>query len=121
VDLAAIKSASEVLKGGGAVLISPEGTRSPIYALQHAQEGLAFLATRTGAAIVPTAIEGTPDIVSALRRLRRAKVRVTLGPAFVMDTGGGRADRARLEQLTHDAMHRLAVLLPAHMRGVYGP
>lgn len=118
VDLAAIKAATEVLKGGGAVLISPEGTRSPTHALQHAQEGLAFLATRSGAAIVPAAITGTPEIFNGVH-LRRARVTVTLGAPFTMDTGGARADRARLAALTDDAMRRLAALLPPAMRGVY--
>jgi 1-acyl-sn-glycerol-3-phosphate acyltransferase len=120
VDLQAIKAASEVLNEGGVVLISPEGTRSKTGGLIRAQEGLAFLATRTQATLVPVAIVGSPDIIPSLKRLRRADVLITLGEPFRMDTGGKKADRAMLQSLTDDAMHRLAALLPPGMRGVYG-
>ncbi|MCS7324281.1 MAG: lysophospholipid acyltransferase family protein [Anaerolineae bacterium] len=119
VDTAAIRAATEALNEGYLVLISPEGTRSPTGALQRAQEGMAYLATRTGAPILPVAIQGTPDIIPALKRLQRARVQVTIGEPFTLDTGGNKPDRAMLEQLTDYAMRRLAALLPPHMRGVY--
>jgi 1-acyl-sn-glycerol-3-phosphate acyltransferase len=119
VDLQAIKAATQVLKEGGMVLISPEGTRSKTGGLIHAQEGLAFLATRTDAQLVPVAITGSGDIFPSLKRLRHATVNITLGPPFRMNTGGKKADRALLQTLTDDAMRRLAALLPEGMRGVY--
>ena len=120
VDLQAIKSATEVLNDGGVILISPEGTRSKTGALIHAQEGLAFLATRANAWVVPAAIVGSPDILPSLKKLRRAEVTVTLGEAFKFDTGGRKPTREDLQRLTDDAMRRLAALLPAEMRGAYG-
>jgi 1-acyl-sn-glycerol-3-phosphate acyltransferase len=119
VDLQAIKAAMEVLKSGGMVLISPEGTRSKTGGLIQAQEGLAFLATRTDAQLVPVAITGSVGIFSALKRFRRNDVKITLGAPFQMDTGGKKADKAMLQHLTDDAMRRLAAILPEHMRGVY--
>lgn len=118
VDLQAVKSATEVLNEGGVVLISPEGTRSKTGGLIQGQEGLAFLATRTGAWIVPTGIVGTPDILPALKRLRRAEVTITLGPPFKLEAAGS-TSRAQLQALTDYAMRQLAAVLPAHMRGVY--
>jgi 1-acyl-sn-glycerol-3-phosphate acyltransferase len=109
----------EVLKSGGMVLISPEGTRSKTGGLIQAQEGLAFLATRTDAQLVPVAITGSVGIFSALKRFRRNDVKITLGAPFQMDTGGKKADKAMLQHLTDDAMRRLAAILPEHMRGVY--
>jgi 1-acyl-sn-glycerol-3-phosphate acyltransferase len=119
VDLQAIKAATEVLKSGGVILIAPEGTRSKTGGLIQAQEGFAFLATRTNAQIVPVAITGTSAVGPALKSLRRAPVTITLGEPFRMDTGGKKADRAMLQTLTDDAMRRLARLLPESMRGVY--
>ncbi len=119
VDLQAIKSATEVLSAGGAVLISPEGTRSKTGALIHAQEGLAFLAAHTSAWVVPTGIVGTPEILPALKKLRRAEVTITLGEPFKLNSGNKKLSRDRLRELTDYAMHRLAAILPAHMRGVY--
>ncbi len=119
VDLQAIKAASEVLKGGGIVLIAPEGTRSKSGALIHAQDGLAFLASRSDAWLVPAAIQGSQDILPALKRLRRAPVSVTLGEAFKLETGNRKLAREDLQRLTDDAMRHLAALLPVEMRGVY--
>lgn len=119
VDLQAIKAASEVLNGGGIVLIAPEGTRSKSGALIHAQDGLAFLASRTDAWLVPAAIVGSQDILPALKHLRRAHVSVTLGEAFKLDTGNRKLAREDLQRLTDEAMSHLAALLPEEMRGVY--
>jgi 1-acyl-sn-glycerol-3-phosphate acyltransferase len=120
VDLQAIRAATEVLREGGLVLISPEGTRSKTGGLIPAQEGLAFLATRTNAPVVPIAVVGSPQILPALRKLRRAEVTLTFGAPFELNPGGGKVDRIGLQRLTTDAMRRLAALLPPHMRGVYG-
>jgi 1-acyl-sn-glycerol-3-phosphate acyltransferase len=119
VDTSAVRSATEALSEGYLVLISPEGTRSPNSALQPAQEGMAFLATRTGAPILPVAVQGTPGIVPALRQLRRAHVTVTVGPPFTLEVGGQKATREVLARLTDDAMRHLAALLPCEMRGAY--
>lgn len=115
VDTAAIRSATEALNEGGLVLISPEGTRSKTGALQHAQEGMAFLATRADALILPVAIQGTPRI------LKRpfAPVIITIGQPFKLDLQGQKPTREALTALTTDAMKRMAALLPEHMRGVY--
>jgi 1-acyl-sn-glycerol-3-phosphate acyltransferase len=119
VDTSAVRSATEALNEGYLVLISPEGTRSPNGALIVAQEGLAFLAARTKMPVLPVAIQGTPNIVSGLKRFKRAEVTVTVGPAFSLDTHGEKAGREVLARLTDEAMVQLAKLLPAHMHGAY--
>lgn len=119
VDTSAVRSATEALNEGYLVLISPEGTRSPNGALIPAQEGLAFLATRTKMPVLPVAIQGTPDIVSSLKHLKRAEVVVTVGPAFTLDTHGEKTSREVLARLTDEAMVHLAKLLPEHMHGAY--
>ncbi len=119
VDVQAIKAATEVLNEGGVVLISPEGTRSKTGGLIQGQEGLAFLAVRTGAWVVPAGIVGTPDILPSLFRLRRAEVTITLGAPFKLTAEGNPPSREQLLALTDFAMRRLAAVLPPHMRGVY--
>jgi len=116
VDTSAVRAATEALDSGYLVLISPEGTRSPNGVLQRAQEGMAFLAARTQAPILPVAIQGTPGILKTLR----PKVRVTVGPTFQLDTQGQKPSRDVLAALTDVAMRHLAVLLPEPMRGIYG-
>jgi 1-acyl-sn-glycerol-3-phosphate acyltransferase len=57
-DRQALRGALRVLRAGETVLIAPEGTRSP--QLQRGKVGLAYLAVRSQAVMVPGAIEGTP-------------------------------------------------------------
>ena len=118
VDTAAIRSAIEVLDGGGMILISPEGTRSATGGLIQGQEGLAYLATRTSAKVLPVGIVGTPQLWPMLKRLRRAHVTFTIGKPIRLQTNG-KPTREDLTRLTDQAMHALAATLPDDMRGIY--
>src|SRR5512139_4338266 len=57
VDRRAIQQSLEVLKAGEIILVAPEGTRGP--ALKEGREGVAYLASRSEAPIVPVGIDGT--------------------------------------------------------------
>ena len=48
-----------VVRGGGAALIFPEGSRSPSGELQASQPGVGFIAAKTGAPVVPVWIDGS--------------------------------------------------------------
>ena len=58
VNRRAIQLALQSLRAGEPVLVAPEGTRGP--ALQRGKEGVAYLASRSQAPILPAAVEGTP-------------------------------------------------------------
>ena len=58
-DLEAFRAAKHVLDEGHVLAIFPEGTRSPDGALQEAKDGLAILALRTGATILPVGLANT--------------------------------------------------------------
>jgi len=58
IGLAGIKQAMKLLKRGEMVLIFPEGTRTRDGQIGHFRPGFTTLAVRTGAAILPAAIEG---------------------------------------------------------------
>ena len=80
-DRSALKHAVNLLKEGKVVLIFPEGTRSEDGHLRVAEKGFALIARQTDAAIVPVGIEGTEAMLPKGRaRIRRARVRVTIGP-----------------------------------------
>ena len=64
-----------VLRAGGAILIAPEGKRSP-GGLRRGNTGAAYLATRAGVPVVPVAAWGQEDSTSSWRQLRRAPVRL---------------------------------------------
>jgi 1-acyl-sn-glycerol-3-phosphate acyltransferase len=60
-DVAAIRTAVDVLKTGGRVMIFPEGTRSRDGAVGPFRPGMLVLVRRTKATVVPIAVEGAFD------------------------------------------------------------
>jgi len=58
-DRSALMGAIRVVKNGGAVLIFPEGTRSPNGRFQPAQPGIGMIVAKTGAPVVPVMISGS--------------------------------------------------------------
>jgi 1-acyl-sn-glycerol-3-phosphate acyltransferase len=118
-DRAALKAALEVLKSETMLLIAPEGTRSPNLALQKPLDGLAYIAYRSRASIVPIAITGTPAFSQCIKRVRRTPVNLKVGKAFIFRSDTPRLDRKAMPEMTNEAMYQLAALLPAEHRGLY--
>ncbi len=118
VDRTALRLAQRVLQAGEVVLLAPEGTRSP--ALQTGKEGVAYLASRTGAPVIPVAVEGTEGFPSIGRaRWRGPGAHVRLGRPFRFRARGERVGREDLRRMTDEAMYVLAAMLPERRRGVY--
>jgi len=119
VDRRAVKMVLGVLDAGEIVLVAPEGTRSP--QLQRGKEGVAYLATRSGAPVIPVAIIGSEGF-PALRfssPWSGSGAFVRFGKPFVYRDEFRRAKLEKLRKLTDEAMYQLASLLPAERRGVY--
>jgi len=122
-DVEAFRTAQRILEAGNVLFVFPEGTRSRTGALGRAQEGLAALALRTDAPIVPLAIWGT-ERVWPRGRLPRPGGHVVLriGAPFRLSELGlrGMADRRAAKTAATEAiMARIARLLPEAYRGVY--
>ncbi|MEE9217372.1 MAG: lysophospholipid acyltransferase family protein [Anaerolineales bacterium] len=118
VDREALGKMLAVLEAGEVLLVAPEGTRHP--SLQRAKAGLAYLATKSGAPIVPVAIEGTkgyPMLIVGRKDL--APITIRVGRPFRYRGVQGRRDRDRLRKMTDEAMYVLAGMLPERRRGVY--
>jgi 1-acyl-sn-glycerol-3-phosphate acyltransferase len=123
-DVEAFRLAQRILEGGHILFVFPEGTRSPDGALQEARDGLALLALRTGAPVVPIAISGSNKVWPKGQRFPRpgGRVRIRIGspfrPAEAIPPG---TDRRTAKTLTTKLiMERIAALLPPSQRGVYG-
>jgi len=67
----ALKGAIEILEGGGAIGIFPEGTRSRDGKMGKGKTGVARLAALTGAAVVPVAIRQTDGVWPVSKRAPR--------------------------------------------------
>jgi 1-acyl-sn-glycerol-3-phosphate acyltransferase len=101
-DVAAIKQAAEVLRSGAMLGIFPEGTRN-LDGTVKPQLGVALLASRTGAPVVPAYLSGTAQAQ------RLAKVTVVYGEPVRFEPGR-KARREDLAKWTDDLMSRIHAL-----------
>ncbi|MGC9360139.1 MAG: lysophospholipid acyltransferase family protein [Anaerolineae bacterium] len=118
IDREALRQCLHVLGQGGVLAIAPEGTRSRTGAMQRAKAGIAYLALRTNAVIVPVAISGTERLRDWLR-LKRPTLRVVMGAPFRLPKPEGKPSAAELQRLADLIMIRLGLDLPESYRGYY--
>lgn len=117
-DRKALAAALAVLKAGGGLGMAPEGTRSHTGGLTQGHTGVAYLAARSGAPILPIVIFGQEQAGDYWKRLRRVPVTMRIAPLIHLPPGKARTPQ--LEAYTEDLMLTLAGMLPAPYRGVYG-
>src|SRR6266540_3346737 len=78
-----IKTGVELLADGKALGIYPEGTRSPDGRLHRFRTGVARLALRSGAPVIPVGLIGTDQVlITGDRRWHRRPLAVHFGPAL---------------------------------------
>jgi 1-acyl-sn-glycerol-3-phosphate acyltransferase len=119
-DRESLRMAEEVLAAGQVVVVFPEGHRSGTGRLAAGHPGVALIALRTGAPIVPVGISGTEHIFRDRRYGPWAPpVRVVYGEPFELKAAGPRRTRAELEAGMATIMGRIAALLPPAYRGAY--
>ena len=82
-DTDAIRKAIDMLDDGQALLLFPEGERGDGKKLGSINRGIAMLAKRTGAQIVPTAIVGTHAMLPrGAKGAKRGHIRIVFGEPF---------------------------------------
>ena len=123
-DRSALRQAEEHLANGKIVGIFPEGTRSADAMMQEAYPGVAMIAVRSGAPIMPVAIFGierTPFNGKKGRgqTWRRPRVVVRIGRPFRLPEPQPGQHRPSLPIVTKLMMTEVARLLPPEYRGVY--
>ena len=72
-DREAMNQALAVLRAGGAVAVAPEGTRSRTGGLQQGRDGAVYLASRTGATIIPVVAWGQEQRVRSVAAPAQAR------------------------------------------------
>lgn len=102
-DRAAIKTALTMLKAKECICMFPEGTRSRDGKLHKGAPGVALIAAKSKAIVVPVAIEGT----FKLRLFRRLKV--SYGKPMYFEAE--KADKENLQEFTEKIMQEIASML----------
>jgi 1-acyl-sn-glycerol-3-phosphate acyltransferase len=117
-DFDALHWAQDRLDDGSALLVFPEGTRSPGH-LSEPVDGLAYIALRTGVPVLPVAITGTEHIPMIRIPFHFRKMKVVIGEPFSFPPRTSRTDRTLLHSMSEEVMKHIAELLPPAYRGVY--
>ena len=111
-DRAALKAGLAHLEQGGALGVFPEGTRGS-GTFDTVADGLAYLALRSGATVVPIAVHGTATALPKGRLLpRRVPVRVVFGPPVTLQATGD----PRARSTVRTAAEQLREALVDHLR-----
>ena len=120
-DFGTLREVIRRLTKGGILLVAPEGTRSTTEALIEGKPGVAYLASKSGAQVIPVAITGTEDrlVKASFAKLRRPKVKIIVGEPFIIPPLPKQDRDIFLRTQTDELMSRIAVLLPKSHRGVY--
>jgi 1-acyl-sn-glycerol-3-phosphate acyltransferase len=109
----ALESATEVLDAGGVFGIYPEGTRTRDGKLHRGHTGVARLALRTGAPIIPVGIIGSDEVQpidSKMPRLFKT-VRIRFGEPIELGHYQGRHDdRLALRDVADEVMFEIQQL-----------
>ena len=109
-----------LLASDRAVGLFPEGTRSRRGRLSKAKPGVALVAVRSGAPILPVGIHGSERIGGIRSLFTRPEITVSIGQPFTLPVLEGPVGRAQLTSLTDMLMRRIAAQLPMEYRGEYG-
>lgn len=111
--LDALDQQQRMLDAGWSTALYPEGTRSLDGRLYKGRTGVAFLALRTGAPVVPVGIVGTNEIMPVGAKFPRLRPRVTVRFGEPLDLSHhGPADSGKARRLATDeimaAIHALS-------------
>ena len=121
-DPRALRTAALLLEEGKALLIFPEGTRSPDGRLGEAKAGVGMLAVKSGAPVVPAYVSGTLEALpKGAAWPRRSQVSVSFGPAlhFKPPIGSGRKERYR--EAAEEMMRGIAQLREQEVKAFSAP
>jgi 1-acyl-sn-glycerol-3-phosphate acyltransferase len=114
--------ADQVARGETVVALQGNAARANAELVQ-ARSGAALIAVLSSARILPVGLLGTEQILGNLRRWRRTRIRIVIGPVFgpltIEEELTGQARRRRLDGLAHEMMRQIAELVPPKNRGYY--
>ncbi|MGQ0680549.1 MAG: lysophospholipid acyltransferase family protein [Actinomycetota bacterium] len=110
---AALQAGVEHLESGGVLGMYPEGTRSPDGKLHRGRTGVARLALRSGAPVMPIGLIGSREVMPKDAKLPKVRGSITarLGTPMRFDKYAGQADdRLVIRAVTDEIMREIMTL-----------
>lgn len=119
-DRVALKRSFDLLRDGHALVIYPEGTRTPDGVLVKPEAGAGFIAQKAGCAVLPVAMTGTRQVMpKGSKWPHRGPVTLTFGKPFRVQTKRPDGTRISHDEASDAIMVHIAELLPPEMRGAF--
>jgi 1-acyl-sn-glycerol-3-phosphate acyltransferase len=115
----AFQLATQALKEGKVLAISPEGTRSFTGQMQQGKAGVLALVLRSQAPLIPVGFSGYINFWDNIKHLRRTEFHVAVGKPFKLKLDGNALSREARQAVTDEIMYKVAELLPEEYRGHY--
>ncbi len=118
-DTTALRAGLKALDENLILCMAPEGTRSGDGRLQRGHPGVALMALRSNAPVLPVVFYGGERLRANLRRLRRTDFHIAVGRSFYLSPNGTKVTREVRQQMADEIMGQMAALLPPAYRGAY--
>lgn len=115
----AVRLMLRMLAEDRAVVVFPEGHRSPDHTVKTGMLGVVYLALKSQAPILPVGLTGTEKIRGWRMPLPLCRFSANIGQPFTLPVLEGRPSREVLASLLDLIMVRITDLLPEQYRGVY--
>jgi 1-acyl-sn-glycerol-3-phosphate acyltransferase len=115
----ALRLVLRLLEQDRAVVVFPEGHRSPDHTMKEGMLGVAYLAMKSRATILPVGLSGTEKISAWRMTVPLCRMRANIGQPFTPTVMEGAPGREATQNVLDMIMNRIAALLPEQYRGVY--
>lgn len=116
----ALRAALRMLAQDKAVVVFPEGHRSPDHTMKEGMLGVAYLALKSQTPILPVGVTGTERFSGWRMPVPLCRMSANIGQPFTLPLLEGRPSREVIRSMLDMIMNRIASLLPEGYRGYYG-
>ena len=117
-DRTALERAVSYLRENKALVVFPEGTVERQEQMIAAHTGVAVIAIRANALVVPVALTGSRRILRSHGGWR-PQVCLSIGTPYIPALPEGSPRKAGMQTITDEMMDKIADMLPVEQRGVY--
>ena len=115
----AVRTVLGLLDRDQAVVVFPEGHRSPDHTLKEGMLGVVYIAMKSQAPILPVGLTGTEKLRAWRMPVPLCRLSANIGQPFTPPVIEGRPSREVMHSILDMIMGRIAALLPEAYRGVY--